>query len=237
MEHLHLLLGIAVVGEHVNLGDYVEGQLVCELLHGGLLAGQHLAVLFEQFCHGCGTGTAGSLITGHVDAADVADVLQSLQGHYHHDGGAVGVGYDAAGAVLCVLGIALGHYQGHVLVHAECAGVVYHHGTVLGDGLGKLLARAATGAGEGNVHALEVIVVLEEFHFYLLATEGVFGSGAALAAEKQQFVNGEVAFIQNAQEFLTYGTAGAYNRYSHRLSFFVLITLFDNLRAKLRKIL
>jgi hypothetical protein len=61
--------------------------------------------------------------------------------------------------------------------------------------------------------------VLEKLHLYLLATESVFCSGAALAAEKQKFVNGEVAFVQNAQEFLAYGATGTYNCYSHRLCF------------------
>ena len=34
MVHLHLLLGVAVVGEHVNLRDEVEGELIGKLLYG-----------------------------------------------------------------------------------------------------------------------------------------------------------------------------------------------------------
>jgi hypothetical protein len=150
-----------------------------------------------------------------MDTADVADVLQSLKSHNHHDSGTVGVGNDAAGAVQSILCIALGNYQGYILIHAEGALVVYHYSTMLGDGLSKVLACSATSAGEGDVHTLEVIVVLKQFYLNFLATEGVFCSGATLAAEKQQFVNGEVALIQNAQEFLAYGAAGAYNCYSH----------------------
>ena len=213
--HLHLLLRVAVVAEDVNLRNHVESQLIGELLDGGLLAGKYLAVLFVEFCHCRCSGTAGSLIAGYVNALDVRQVLQGLQGHDHHDGGAVGVGYDASRTVECILGVAFGHHEGHILVHAEGAGVVYHHGSVLCDGVGKLLACAASGTGEGNIDALEVVVMLQEFHFYLLAPECVFTPCATLAAKEEQFVNGEISLVKHSQEFLPYGTTGAYNSHSH----------------------
>ena len=55
--HLHLFLGIAVVGEDVNLGDDIEGQLMGELLYGDRLSGKNLTVLFVEFGHGSGTCT------------------------------------------------------------------------------------------------------------------------------------------------------------------------------------
>ena len=88
---------------------------------------------------------------------------------------------------------------------------------MLRDGLGKLFAGASSGACEGDVNALEVIVVLQELDLNLLATESVFTSGTSLAAEEQQLVNREISLVQYAQEFLPNGTTGAYNRYLHIL--------------------
>ena len=59
--------------------------------------------------------------------------------------------------------------------------------------------------------------MLQELYFYLLASECVLAPCATLAAEQQQFVDGEVSLVQYAQELLSYGTAGTYNCYSHCL--------------------
>ena len=116
-----------------------------------------------------------------------------------------------------IFGIAFGHNQRHILVHSEGAGVVNHHSSVLGDGFGKFFAGAASGAGEGDVNALEVIIVLQKLHLNLFASESVFSSRTPLATEQQQFVNREVSLVQYSQEFLPNGTAGTYNRDSHIL--------------------
>ena len=58
VKHLHLLLGVAIWLEHVNLRDNVISQLVGELLYGlNLTILYHLFVLLLQFGHGSGTGT------------------------------------------------------------------------------------------------------------------------------------------------------------------------------------
>ena len=215
--HLHLFLRIAVVGEDVNLRDEVESQLVGELLHGDGLAGQHLAVLLIEFLHGGGAGTAGGLVGGDVHHLDVAQLLDGFQGYDHLDGRAVGVGDDAARTNLCVGGVHFGHYQGHVGVHTEGAGVVNHHGTILRDGLGKLFGRACAGRGESYIHSLEIIVVLQEFYFDFLATERVFGPGTAFGTEQHQFVQRKIPFIEHAQELLSHGSACSHNRYFHCL--------------------
>jgi hypothetical protein len=92
---------------------------------------------------------------------------------------------------------------------------------MLGDGLCEPLGCAAASRCEGDINALEVIVVLQELHLVLLATETISAARAALAAKEHQLVNGEIALIKHAKEFLTYGTTGTYYCYFH-LSFFVL---------------
>lgn len=96
----------------------------------------------------------------------------------------LGVGDDAARTVLGVGGVDFGHYQGYVGVHAEGAGVVYHHGSVFGDGLGELFRCACACGSESDVHTFKVIVVLQEFDLDLFAAEGIFGTGAAFRTEQ-----------------------------------------------------
>ena len=59
VEHLHLLFGITVVGEYVDLRNEVECQLVSEFFNGYGFACQYLAVLLVQLIHGSGAGTTG----------------------------------------------------------------------------------------------------------------------------------------------------------------------------------
>ena len=93
---------------------------------------------------------------------------------------------------------------------------------MLGDSVGELTAHACTGTGESNIHTLEIIIMLQEFHFQFLATKHVLGSSTALAAKQQQLFGGEVSLLQHSQELLSHGTAGTYNCYSH-----VFIRLID----------
>ncbi len=117
-----------------------------EFLYSLHLAAFHnLAVLLLQFGHGGGTGAAGALVRAHVDAANVAELFNGLEYHYHEDGGAVGVGNDAARTHQGIRRIAFRHHQGDILVHAEGAGIVYHYAAVLGNIGGKLLGGAGSG--------------------------------------------------------------------------------------------
>ena len=140
-----------------------------------------------------------------MDALDVAELLQRLQYDDHHDGGTVGVGDDTTGTVQGILGVALGHHEGHVGIHAESAGIVDHDTAVLRDGLSKLFRRAGTGRCEGDINILEIVVMLEQLHGQLLATEGVLRTGRTLGTKQHQFIHREISLIEQAQELLAYG--------------------------------
>ena len=139
-----------------------------------------------------------------MNTLDVADVLQWLEYNHHHNRRAVGVGNDATRTVQGILGITLRHHQGHIVVHTESTGVVNHHSTILGDGLGKLLRRTSTCRGEGNVNVLKVIVMLKQFNGQFLTTESIFSSGRTLRTKQHQFVHWEISLVKQAQEFLAY---------------------------------
>ena len=164
VEHFHLFLCVAIVREHVNLRDKVVCQLVSKLLDRGRFACQQLAVLLVQFVHGCRACPACRLIGCDMHPPDVRELLNGFQSHYHQDGRAVRVGNDAPRAREGVLRVHFGHHQRHVCVHAECTGVVNHDGAVLGNRSGIFPRHVSSCRDEGNVHACEVVVVLQELH-------------------------------------------------------------------------
>ena len=139
VEHLHLLLRVAIVLEHVNLRNHVVCQLISELVDGWLLAFHQFLVLLLQFSHSSGTSTRSALVACHMDALDVTQLLNRLENHHHHDGSTVGVGNDATRTVEGIGSVALRHHQWHIIIHTEGTGVVNHYSTKLGDVLSKLL--------------------------------------------------------------------------------------------------
>lgn len=199
------------------MGDYVVGELCREFLDGGFFTTCNLFVLVREFVH-CGCpGAACGLVGGYMHAPDGGEVVDGLKRHDHLDGGAVGVADYAAWGVECVVAIDFGHYKWHIIVHAESAGVVNHQGAVLGDGFGKFARGGCTCRGESDVDVAEVVVVPEFLYNIFLPPERVGASGASRGAEKGEVVNGKVCLVEHAQQFLTYGAAGANDCYVHCL--------------------
>ena len=148
-------------------------------------------------------------------AADVREILDRLQRHDHLDRRAVGVGDNAARSVLRIAGIDLGHHQGHIGIHAEGARIVDHNGSMPGDRLCKLARCPGTGRRQGEIHPLEIVVVLQQLDGNIFSAEFVRPSRTAFRTEQQQGVDPQVAFLQNFQKFLAHSPAGAHNRNFH----------------------
>ena len=182
--HLQFLLRVVIVAEDVDLGDEVVGELVGELLHLGLFASCDGLDLVIQLGHTTCPSSAGGLIGGYVDTADVAEALDGVQGDDHLDGCAVGVGDDATGADEGIGSIYLRYDERDIILHTEGAGVVDHHGAVLGDRLCILEGYTPTGRDEGHVNILEVIAVLEQAYRIFLPKEGDLLPRATLGGEQ-----------------------------------------------------
>ncbi len=179
VEHLHFLFRIAVVREHVHLRNQVERQLVSELLHCRFLARQDLPVLRVQLVHRRGARTAGSLVGRHMYPLDVRQLLDGFQRHHHQNRRAVRVRDDTPRTHERILRIDLRHHQRHLLVHPERAGIVDHHRSVLRDGLRILPGGVPSCRDKGEVDALEIVVMLQQFHRQFLPSESVRLSRAA----------------------------------------------------------
>mmetsp|Transcript_13737 Transcript_13737/g.34646 ORF Transcript_13737/g.34646 Transcript_13737/m.34646 type:complete len:295 (+) Transcript_13737:148-1032(+) len=129
--HFHLLFVVAVVHHGRVVAEQVEGVLEGEDLHRDGLVVQHLARLQRQLVHGGLPRAAGGLVRAHDHALDGADLVQRRDGHERDDGGAVGVGDDAALALAPLharhrLGVHLRDDQRYALRHAVRRAVVHH---------------------------------------------------------------------------------------------------------------
>ena len=77
-----------------------------------------------------------------------------------------------------------------------------------GDGVGKLLGHAGSGAHECEIDAAEGVAFLKSLHCDLTATEAVARAGARGAAEKTQLVDRERLLVEHLQKFLADSAAG-----------------------------
>ena len=185
VEHLHLLLGVAVRLEHIYLRNYIICQLVSKLFNGLYLTFlNHLLILLLQFCHRCSACPRSTLVRSNVDTLDVRNVLKRLQTNNHHYSGAVRIGDNTARTLQRILCITLGNHQWHILIHAERTRIVNHDSAIFRDILCKFLACTSTSRRKRDVNVAEIIVVLQQFHLNLLTAEGVLGACRTLGTEQ-----------------------------------------------------
>ena len=180
-------------------------------------------ILLLKLSHGCSTSTRSTLVRRNMNLLDMAQVVDRLQYHYHHDGGAVWIGDDVAWTVERILGVYLRHYQWHIVAHTEGAGVVNHHSTILGDSIGKLLRSSTASRCECDIDIFKIIVMLQEFHLIVLSLIVVFSSSRTLRTKQHQLIHWEISLSKDTQEFLTYCTACTNNCYFHNRIFLKVV--------------
>ena len=175
--HLPLFLGGIVFQELIDMGNAVEGDLMSESIDSELFAVQELLSLRVQLLHRLGTCTRSSLVGRNNHALDGRNIIERLQSCNHLDGGAIGVG-DNAARPSNVLGVNLGNNQRHIFVHTESTGIVDHHSTGIYDSLAHFLGNACTCAEQRNVDTLE------RFGSHLLNSKFTCGNLAAALKRK-----------------------------------------------------
>ena len=193
--------------------ERLDGQVVV------IGAAQVLLGLVVELLHG-GSARSGSRLVGrHDHALDARQVVERLERHDHLDRGAVGVG-DDAGVPIEVARVDLGNHQRHVLVHAECAGVVDHHGARVDHGLTHLLGHLGAAAEQRDVDALEALGrhfldgQLASGHI-AAAVERELLARAAGARQSAHLARREVQVMQHFQKLQAHGARGTGDR-DHR---------------------
>mmetsp|Transcript_12419 Transcript_12419/g.22616 ORF Transcript_12419/g.22616 Transcript_12419/m.22616 type:complete len:207 (-) Transcript_12419:384-1004(-) len=134
---LHLLLGVAVLLEFVDVGDDVEGEGVGEVLVVGdfFLPAGHLDRPGLQLVHALLSGSAGGLVGGHEDSLGSELLHQGGKTHQPDGSGAVGVRDEVL--PLARLPVDLRDDQRHIRLVTE-SGRVVDDDAALGDGAGVL---------------------------------------------------------------------------------------------------
>ncbi|SOO23411.1 hypothetical protein XFF6991_280070 [Xanthomonas phaseoli pv. phaseoli] len=210
-DQLHLFLGVAVVLEVVDVRNQVKGDLHREPLRVDVLEAQQLAGLLAQFFHRRAPAAGDRLVGRHIDALDAVGAVDRAQCHQHLHGRAIGVGDDAARALLERFRIDLGNHQRHVVVVAERRRIIDHHRTGRGE-LGAVFLGHASARGEQrDVHAggVELGQIL---HIDLAAIELHLPAGRARRRQRVQGGDREVALGQDAQHGLADSAGGAHDR-------------------------
>ena len=201
--HLHLLEGVAVVLEDVDLGNGVEGDLHRHDLRLNRLAVQQLGGLPGQFPQAAGAGAGDRLIGGDVDALDAHGVVDGLQRHHHLNGGAVGVGDDFAVAeAFDALRVHLRHHQGHIVLKAELGGVVDDHAAGRRR-LGREFGGQRPAGGKQADPRLGEVELVKALHPHRLAPKLQALAFRALAGQQEQPVHGKVPLLKNLQQGLS----------------------------------
>ena len=207
--HLHFLAGVAIALLTADLGNQVVGDLVGE--HLGLIGltlpqGLHLVLKLDGAA--C-AGTGHSLIGGGSHGADGSQSIQRIDRRNGNDGGAVGVSDDAA-VPGHVLGVDLGHDQGHLGIQPEGRGIIHKHSTGLHDGGSELLGNVILRCAQHDIHALKGLVP-GFLNGYLFIAPLQCLACASCAGQRNQLANREIALLENLHHFLSHGAGGTQN--------------------------
>ena len=215
--HLHLLAGIAVIGECIDVGNEVESKLAHEFLHFGLFAAGNLGALAFKFVHAGGSGTAGGLIGCHMHPSDWRKAVYRVESHHHLDCGAVRIGNYVSRSLQSIGTVDFGHNQRHIGVHAESARIVNHYRAARCYDIGIFARHARSGRHKSEIEVGKVRCIGGENTHRLCYTtaEAICAACATLRAEETEFVYGKVVFRQNTQKFLPNGAGCAHNSYFH----------------------
>src|SRR5262249_36563976 len=155
--HLPLFLGVAVLHEHIDVGNEVEGDALRELLGLDVLQRVDRFGLAVEFVHRILAGAGHRLVGGDDYALDGGVVVQGLERDNKLRSRAVRVGDDVLGAEAGDrVGVDLGHDQGNVGVVAPGRGIVDHNGALRADLWRPLPGHRTAGRHQADVDAGEI---------------------------------------------------------------------------------
>ena len=129
--HLPFFLGETVIKELVDMRDRIEGNLLGKQFRLHRIIYINAACLVEQLVHGRLARTRCCLIGRNNNTAHTKLVMQRLQCHHQLRSRTIRVGNDVAATIrwqrlVHRVSIYFRHDQRHIVIHAECRGIVDH---------------------------------------------------------------------------------------------------------------
>ena len=207
--HFHFFTGITLILLASDLRDQVEGNLIGEHLRLVGFAMTQRSDFLHQL-HGAACARAGhGLIGGGSHVLDRGNGIQCVDGSDGDNGGAVGVGDDAA-VPGHILGIDLGHHQRHLGIQTERGGVIHKYRAGFHNCRGELLGDIVFRRAQHDVHTLKSLIAgLLNGYFFTLEGDGF--ARAPGTGQWHQLSHGEIPLSQNFDHFLPHGAGGAQN--------------------------
>ena len=211
LNHLVLLLVVAVRTDGTVVGEKIEGQHMGKDLRLRFLSGGVIPHLFFQLRHRLGPGPAGGLVGCHHHAFQAGGPVQGRQRHGKDGGRTVGVG-DQLRFFLKKIPVHLRHHQGHPRVHPEGGGVVDDHRAGFQGRGDKLPRPGGPGAEKGEIHPGKG-GGLQFADLLLPSGKDRLRPGGTLARQRHQLSHGEFPPLQHPQDFLADRPGHAHNRH------------------------
>src|SRR6266478_2667801 len=207
--HLPFFLGEAVLHEHVDVGNQVEGDAPGKLLGFDLAGREHRLGLVEQLVHGVLAGARYRLVGGNHHPGDFRVVVQGLEGDHKLGRRAVRIGNNALLAKpRDRIGVYLGNDQRDVGVHTPTRGIVDHDRAARPDARRPLLRYRRTCGHQTNIHVGE-IVMIKSLNFEGPVPVGHVHAHTFARGQGNHLVGRESALGQYAEHFAAHIAGGA----------------------------
>ena len=212
--------------ETVDLGNYVEGDLLGLCVRLGRAAVHDGARLVSQLVHGRAAGSGDRLVGVGHDAADGAGLPQRVRHHNQRGGGAVGDGHDAIVPVQ-VFAVNFRDHQGHRRVHAERAGVVDDQRPRVCRHRPEPARVLGARGDESDVYVGEAVIG-GFFHGERFAVDLQLATRRALGCQELQVIVYRITRLDQAQGFLPHRARGSNDRQFHTLKVHVVPAVIED---------
>src|SRR4030043_664494 len=160
-----LFLRIAIIPEHIDLGEYIESDLMRDNMRHTALAFENQLDLSIEFIHSSRARSRPRLICINNNTLDGIDSVERIQCYYKLNSSAIRAG-DQTMMVFQVLGIHFGYHQRNTFIHSEDAAAIDSSRSALHCPRDEMLANLTACCKKRYVNRVEGIPCqLFEFNF------------------------------------------------------------------------
>src|SRR4030042_293752 len=199
-----LFLRIAIIPEHIDLGEHVESDLMRENMRHTALAFENQLDLSIEFIHSSRARFRHRLICINDNTLDGIDSVERIQSYYKLNSSAIRAGNQTM-MIFQVLGIDFGYHQRNTLIHSEDAAAIDSSGSALHCPGDEMLTYLTACGKKCYLHRVEGITC-QLFEFDLTVVDKQLLAGGFIGGKKMDGCHGEVPLFQNLDKLLSHQT-------------------------------